>query len=135
MCFSSYRHLTILNPQTNTDIGYEIAFWVGSAFFQTAVKRSIPCRRATSTRTICDTWGKILCMIHLRDRHHTADNTTAPYLIASQQDLDRLSRRHVEVRTDLSIYMMAVEMHTWSPDWKRVIIIIPARCSESHCGA
>ncbi len=34
------------------------------------------------------------------------------------------SRLHVWVRTDLCTYLMVVEMHTWSPDWKRVIIII-----------
>jgi hypothetical protein len=28
------------------------------------------------------------------------------------------------VRTDLSIYMIVVEMHTWCSDWKRVIMII-----------
>ncbi len=35
-----------------------------------------------------------------------------------------LSRRHVWIRTDLSMYMMMVNMHTWSPDWKRVIVVI-----------
>jgi hypothetical protein len=39
-------------------------------------------------------------------------------------DMHVLSRRHVWVRADLSIYMMVVEMHTWSPHWKHVLIII-----------
>jgi hypothetical protein len=30
---------------------------------------------------------------------------------------------HFRVRTDLSSYFKVVEMHTWSSDWKRVIII------------
>jgi hypothetical protein len=34
------------------------------------------------------------------------------------------------VGTDLSIYMMVVEMHTWCPDWKRVIIIVIVTADE-----
>jgi hypothetical protein len=43
-----------------------------------------------------------------------------------------LSRRHVWVRTDLSIYRMVVEMHTWSPDSKRVIIVMIIIITSPH---
>ncbi len=45
-------------------------------------------------------------------------------MCSTHADMDRFSRRHVWIRTDLSIYMMVVDMHTWSSDWKRVVFVI-----------
>jgi hypothetical protein len=44
--------------------------------------------------------------------------------IWEEKALHLLSHLHVWIRTDLSRSLKVVEMHTWSSDWKRVIIII-----------